>query len=138
MRLCQRRQTSGSVDRSRLISSRSRTVPRSSLPTMWARPLRRCGSCQRSRRTRERDVHHPASLNFSEAFLPGQTNPINPEKRGGAQSRTAEALLGLGGNVGDVRATLARAVTALCDGSEVQLVARSSDYRTPPWGLTDQ
>ena len=50
----------------------------------------------------------------------------------------AEALLGLGGNLGDVRATLARAVTALCDGSEVQLTARSSDYRTPPWGLIDQ
>jgi 2-amino-4-hydroxy-6-hydroxymethyldihydropteridine diphosphokinase len=50
----------------------------------------------------------------------------------------AEALLGLGGNLGDVRTTLARAVTALCDGREVQLVARSSDYRTPPWGVTDQ
>jgi 2-amino-4-hydroxy-6-hydroxymethyldihydropteridine diphosphokinase len=50
----------------------------------------------------------------------------------------AEALLGLGGNLGDVRATLARAITALCDGGEVQLIARSSDYRTPPWGLTDQ
>ena len=49
-----------------------------------------------------------------------------------------EALLGLGGNLGDVRTTLARAVTALCDGHEVQLVARSSDYRTPPWGVTDQ
>ena len=50
----------------------------------------------------------------------------------------AEALLGLGGNLGDVRTTLGRAVTALCDGHEVRLVARSSDYRTPPWGVTDQ
>jgi 2-amino-4-hydroxy-6-hydroxymethyldihydropteridine diphosphokinase len=50
----------------------------------------------------------------------------------------AEALLGLGGNLGDVRTTLGRAVTALCDGREVKLVARSSDYRTPPWGGTDQ
>jgi 2-amino-4-hydroxy-6-hydroxymethyldihydropteridine diphosphokinase len=50
----------------------------------------------------------------------------------------AEALLGLGGNLGDVRTTLDRAVTALCDGSDVRLVARSSDYRTPPWGVTDQ
>jgi 2-amino-4-hydroxy-6-hydroxymethyldihydropteridine diphosphokinase len=49
-----------------------------------------------------------------------------------------EALLGLGGNVGEVRTTLDRAVAALCDGSDVRLVARSSDYRTPPWGLTDQ
>jgi 2-amino-4-hydroxy-6-hydroxymethyldihydropteridine diphosphokinase len=50
----------------------------------------------------------------------------------------AEALLGFGGNVGDVRATLARAVEAFCDGVEVRLTARSSDYRTPPWGVTDQ
>jgi 2-amino-4-hydroxy-6-hydroxymethyldihydropteridine diphosphokinase len=50
----------------------------------------------------------------------------------------AEALLGLGGNVGDVRTTLDRAVAALCDGPDVGLVARSSDYRTPPWGVTDQ
>ena len=50
----------------------------------------------------------------------------------------AEALLALGGNVGDVRATLDRAVAQLCDGKEVRLLARSSDYRTPPWGVTDQ
>jgi 2-amino-4-hydroxy-6-hydroxymethyldihydropteridine diphosphokinase len=50
----------------------------------------------------------------------------------------AEALLGFGGNLGDVRATLGRAVTALCDGRDVKLVARSSDYRTPPWGVADQ
>jgi 2-amino-4-hydroxy-6-hydroxymethyldihydropteridine diphosphokinase len=50
----------------------------------------------------------------------------------------AEALLALGGNVGDVRATFDRAVAMLCDGAEVRLVARSSDYRTPPWGVTDQ
>jgi 2-amino-4-hydroxy-6-hydroxymethyldihydropteridine diphosphokinase len=49
-----------------------------------------------------------------------------------------EALLGLGGNVGDVRATLDRAVAMLCDGREVRLAARSSDYRTPPWGVEDQ
>jgi 2-amino-4-hydroxy-6-hydroxymethyldihydropteridine diphosphokinase len=50
----------------------------------------------------------------------------------------AEALLALGGNVGDVRATLDRAVAMLCGGGRVRLVARSSDYRTPPWGVTDQ
>ena len=50
----------------------------------------------------------------------------------------AEALLALGGNVGDVRATLDRAIAMLCDGRAVRLVARSSDYRTPPWGVTDQ
>jgi 2-amino-4-hydroxy-6-hydroxymethyldihydropteridine diphosphokinase len=50
----------------------------------------------------------------------------------------AEALLALGGNVGDVRATFDRVVAMLCDGGEVRLAARSSDYRTPPWGVTDQ
>jgi 2-amino-4-hydroxy-6-hydroxymethyldihydropteridine diphosphokinase len=50
----------------------------------------------------------------------------------------AEALLALGGNVGDVRATLDRAVALLCDGAKVRLLSRSSDYRTPPWGVEDQ
>ena len=50
----------------------------------------------------------------------------------------AEALLALGGNVGDVRTTFDRAVAQLCDGVVVRLVARSSDYRTPPWGVRDQ
>ena len=50
----------------------------------------------------------------------------------------AEALLALGANVGDVRATLERAVDMLCDGDLVRLRARSSDYRTPPWGVEQQ
>ena len=49
-----------------------------------------------------------------------------------------EALIALGGNVGEVRDTLDRAIAALCDGTSVRLLARSSDYRTPPWGVTDQ
>ncbi|HML06552.1 MAG TPA: 2-amino-4-hydroxy-6-hydroxymethyldihydropteridine diphosphokinase [Xanthobacteraceae bacterium] len=50
----------------------------------------------------------------------------------------AEALIALGGNIGDVRATFGQAIAMLCDGPEVRLKARSSDYRTPPWGVTDQ
>jgi 2-amino-4-hydroxy-6-hydroxymethyldihydropteridine diphosphokinase len=50
----------------------------------------------------------------------------------------ADALVALGGNVGDVRATLHRAIAALCDGEQVRLSARSSDYRTAPWGVEDQ
>jgi 2-amino-4-hydroxy-6-hydroxymethyldihydropteridine diphosphokinase len=50
----------------------------------------------------------------------------------------AEALLALGGNVGDVRATLARAIAMLCERGDVRLLARSSDYLTPPWGVEDQ
>jgi 2-amino-4-hydroxy-6-hydroxymethyldihydropteridine diphosphokinase len=49
-----------------------------------------------------------------------------------------EALLALGGNIGDVRANLDRAVAMLCDGETVRLRARSSDYLTPPWGVTAQ
>ena len=50
----------------------------------------------------------------------------------------AEALLALGGNLGDVRAAFERAIAMLCADSAVRLLARSSDYRTPPWGVTDQ
>ena len=50
----------------------------------------------------------------------------------------ADALLALGGNVGDVRQTLDRAISRFCDGRQVVLTARSSDYRTPPWGMEDQ
>ena len=50
----------------------------------------------------------------------------------------AEAILALGGNLGPVRDTFDRAVTLLCDGESVRLLARSSDYRTAPWGDPDQ
>jgi 2-amino-4-hydroxy-6-hydroxymethyldihydropteridine diphosphokinase len=50
----------------------------------------------------------------------------------------AEAFLALGGNVGDVRATFERAIAMLCNDAAVTLTARSSNYRTPPWGVTDQ
>jgi 2-amino-4-hydroxy-6-hydroxymethyldihydropteridine diphosphokinase len=50
----------------------------------------------------------------------------------------AEAFVALGGNVGDTRNTLNRAIAAFCDGEKVRLLARSSDYRTRPWGVEDQ
>ena len=50
----------------------------------------------------------------------------------------AEVLLALGANVGDPRANLERAIALLCDGDLVRMRARSSDYRTPPWGLEQQ
>jgi 2-amino-4-hydroxy-6-hydroxymethyldihydropteridine diphosphokinase len=49
-----------------------------------------------------------------------------------------ETLLGLGGNVGDVRDTLDRAIARLGATQDVNLIARSSYYSTPPWGVTDQ
>jgi 2-amino-4-hydroxy-6-hydroxymethyldihydropteridine diphosphokinase len=49
-----------------------------------------------------------------------------------------EALIGLGANEGDVRTTLSRALDVFCDGNEVRMLARSSAYLTPPWGVADQ
>lgn len=49
----------------------------------------------------------------------------------------ADALIGLGGNIGDVAATFDRAVTHLEAGG-CRILARSSNWKTPPWGLTDQ
>jgi 2-amino-4-hydroxy-6-hydroxymethyldihydropteridine diphosphokinase len=50
----------------------------------------------------------------------------------------AEALLGLGGNVGDVRAALNEAVALFADGKDVTLRSASSHYLTPPWGVLEQ
>jgi 2-amino-4-hydroxy-6-hydroxymethyldihydropteridine diphosphokinase len=53
-------------------------------------------------------------------------------------AESVEALLALGGNVGEVRATFERALAMLCEGARLRLKARSSDYATPPWGVEDQ
>lgn len=50
----------------------------------------------------------------------------------------AEALLALGGNLGEVQTTFDRALAMLNDGKTTWLVARSSDYVTPPWGVKEQ
>jgi len=50
----------------------------------------------------------------------------------------AEALLGFGGNVGDVRSTLNEAVALFADGKDVTLRFASSHYLTPPWGVLEQ
>lgn len=50
----------------------------------------------------------------------------------------ASVLIALGGNVGDVRATFAKAVPMICGMTQAALVARSSDYATPPWGDEQQ
>jgi 2-amino-4-hydroxy-6-hydroxymethyldihydropteridine diphosphokinase len=50
----------------------------------------------------------------------------------------AEAFIGLGGNVGEVRSTFDQAIALLSEDGTVRVTARSSDYRTPPWGVTEQ
>ena len=47
-------------------------------------------------------------------------------------------LIALGGNVGDVRATFPKAIANICGMTQAALVARSSDYATPPWGEENQ
>jgi len=50
----------------------------------------------------------------------------------------ADVLIGLGGNVGDVRATFGKAIANICGMTQGVLLARSSDYATPPWGEAEQ
>lgn len=49
-----------------------------------------------------------------------------------------KANLGLGGNVGDPRTNMARALRAIDMRADCRVVAVSRLYRTPPWGKTDQ
>ena len=50
----------------------------------------------------------------------------------------ASVLIALGGNVGDVRATFQKAIANICGMTQAALLARSSDYATPPWGDEQQ
>jgi 2-amino-4-hydroxy-6-hydroxymethyldihydropteridine diphosphokinase len=50
----------------------------------------------------------------------------------------ASVLIALGGNVGDVRQTFRRAIANICGMAQAVLLARSSDYSTPPWGVENQ
>ena len=50
----------------------------------------------------------------------------------------ASVLIALGGNVGDVRATFRKAIANICGMTQAALLARSSDYATPPWGDEQQ
>lgn len=56
----------------------------------------------------------------------------------GRNDAPVRAYLGLGGNIGDPASAMAAALRALDADAGVDVVAVSSLYRTPPWGLTDQ
>ncbi len=49
-----------------------------------------------------------------------------------------DAIVALGSNIGDPRANMAKALELLCATGDVRVVARSRDFKTPPWGITDQ
>jgi 2-amino-4-hydroxy-6-hydroxymethyldihydropteridine diphosphokinase len=50
----------------------------------------------------------------------------------------ADVLIALGGDVGDVRTTFKKAIANICGMAQATLLARSSDYATPPWGEANQ
>ncbi|MBS0461989.1 MAG: 2-amino-4-hydroxy-6-hydroxymethyldihydropteridine diphosphokinase [Proteobacteria bacterium] len=54
------------------------------------------------------------------------------------QTLPVVACIGLGGNLGDVPAAIARAIDALDRLPQTQVRCRSRLYRTPAWGLTAQ
>jgi 2-amino-4-hydroxy-6-hydroxymethyldihydropteridine diphosphokinase len=54
------------------------------------------------------------------------------------EAASTEALIALGGNVGDMVRTFDHAVALLCGDKSISLKQRSANYRTPPWGVTDQ
>jgi 2-amino-4-hydroxy-6-hydroxymethyldihydropteridine diphosphokinase len=53
-------------------------------------------------------------------------------------SAEVEAYVGLGGNMGDATATVEAAIGRIDALAGVRVLSRSSLYRTPAWGVTDQ
>lgn len=54
------------------------------------------------------------------------------------KSEAFDGVVSLGSNMGDKAGNIARAIALLTADGTISLVARSRDYRTPPWGNTDQ
>ena len=55
-----------------------------------------------------------------------------------ASHSTFDAIIALGSNIGDKSAHISAAIKALTADGAVRLVAQSANYRTAPWGVTDQ
>lgn len=49
-----------------------------------------------------------------------------------------DAIVALGSNIGDKTVNIARAIAALSAMGDITVVATSANYRTAPWGNTDQ
>ena len=49
-----------------------------------------------------------------------------------------DAIVALGSNLGDKEGRIAEAVHHLTEVGDIRVVARSRNYRTAPWGKTDQ
>ncbi len=49
-----------------------------------------------------------------------------------------DAVIALGSNIGDKFANIAEAIERLTQRGDIRLVGRSRNFKTPPWGKTDQ
>ncbi|MFV0367174.1 MAG: 2-amino-4-hydroxy-6-hydroxymethyldihydropteridine diphosphokinase [Hyphomicrobiaceae bacterium] len=67
----------------------------------------------------------------------GQIAPSKADL-GDALEYPYDAIVALGSNIGDTRANMAKALDLLCADGVVRVVTRSRDFKTPPWGITDQ
>ena len=85
-------------------------------------------------------VHDVAENREALAVFAALKRAAAPSLRGASRRTTAgrAIVLALGGNVGDKALSLRRALGALAGEPEIELVAVSRFYRTPPWGKTDQ
>lgn len=53
-------------------------------------------------------------------------------------AKSVTAYIGLGGNVGDVLASMKSAIQSLNADNQITVKSISDVYKTPPWGLEDQ
>ncbi len=76
---------------------------------------------------------------MSAGARPGQFADMGEQSRiDDASRKRRRAYIGLGSNMGDKRAMIATALDLLGATPGIAVTARSRDYRTPPWGDTDQ
>ncbi len=54
------------------------------------------------------------------------------------ENKAFDAVIALGSNIGDKFANMSRAIDILTRRGDILLVERSRDFKTPPWGNTDQ
>ncbi len=57
---------------------------------------------------------------------------------GAAAGGKFDAIVALGSNLGDKAGHIAEAIRHLTEAGDIRVVARSRNYRTAPWGKTDQ
>ncbi|MEX0346499.1 MAG: 2-amino-4-hydroxy-6-hydroxymethyldihydropteridine diphosphokinase [Rhizobiaceae bacterium] len=54
------------------------------------------------------------------------------------ESSAERIFVGLGGNIGDPRRAMASAISTLVRDADIEMIAVSSLYSTPPWGISEQ